>query len=151
MSSILDLDSLVGEINTENLENAGWKYDDEKHIYIKPIYNMLIHSNVSRIDSEFISNSALPNIVFAYISIHWDYPMFRDTYDRLPLIDVEPKPTFRFGIRGYRSAAYLDSYLEDDLIETEHVNDMGMLSVLFDKYVNKLKEEGIPERYFINC
>ena len=151
MSSILDLDALIGEINTENLANAGWSYDDAHHIYSKPIYNMLTYSNLSNIDSEFIRNSGLPNIAFAYVSIYWDYPMFRDTYDRLPLIDVEPKPTFRFGIRGYRSVAYLDSYLEDDLIETECVSDMGMLSMLFDKYVNKLKEEGIPERYFINC
>lgn len=151
MSSILDLDSLVGEINTENLANDGWSYDDEKHIYTKPIYNMLMHSNVSRIDSEFISNSALPNIVFAFISIHWEYPMFSEPHNRLPLIDVEPKPTFRFGIKGYKTASYLDSYVDYNLVEHEWVSDMGMLSVLFDKYVNKLKEEGIPERYFINC
>ena len=151
MSSILDLDALVGEINTENLANDGWSYDDEKHIYTKPIYNMLIHSNVSRIDSEFISNSALPNIAFAFISIHWEYPMFSEPHNRLPLIDVEPKPTFRFGIKGYKTASYLDSYVDYNLVEHEWVSDMGMLSVLFDKYVNKLKEEGIPERYFINC
>lgn len=151
MSSILDLDSLIGEINTENLVNAGWSYDNEKHIYTKPLYNMLMHSNISRIDSEFIRNSALPNIAFAFISIHWEYPMFSETHDRLPLIDVEPKPTFRFGIKGYTSAAYLDSYVDYNLVEHEWVSDMGMLSVLFDKYVNKLKEAGIPERYFINC
>lgn len=150
MSSILDLDSLIGEINTENLVNAGWSYDNEKHIYTKPIYNMM-HSNISRIDSEFILNSALPNIAFAFVSIHWEYPMFIETPDRLPLIDVEPKPTFRFGIKGYTSAAYLDSYVDYNLVEHEWVSDMGMLSVLFDKYVNKLKEAGIPERYFINC
>lgn len=151
MSSILDLDSLVGEINTENLANAGWSYDDEKHIYIKPIYNMLIHSNVARIDSEFISNSALPNSAYAFVSIHWEYPMFSEPHDRLPLIDLEPKPTFRFGIKGYKTASYLDSYVDYNLVEHEWVSDMGMLSMLFDKYVNKLKEEGIPERYFINC
>lgn len=154
MSSILDLDALVGEINTENLVNAGWKYDDERHIYIKPIYNMLIHSNVSRIDSEFISNSALPNSAFAYVSIHWDYPMFRDMCERLALIDLTLKPTFRFGIKGYKalhSASCLASYVDYDLIENELVSDIGMLSVLFDEYVNKFKDEGIPERYFINC
>lgn len=154
MSSILDLDSLVGEINTENLVNAGWKYDDEKHIYIKPIYNMLIHSNVARIDSEFISNSALPNSAYAFVSLHWEYPMFSEPHDRLPLIDVEPKPTFRFGIKGYKtlhSPSCLASYVDYNLVEHELVSDMGMLSMLFDKYVNKLKEEGIPERYFINC
>lgn len=153
MSSILDLDSLVGEINTENLVNAGWSYDDAHHIYIKPIYNMLIHSNVARIDSEFISNSALPNSAYAFVSIHWEYPMFSEPHDRLPLIDVEPKPTFRFGIKGYKtlhSPSYVD-YVDYNLVEHEWVSDMGMLSVLFDKYVNKLKEEGIPERYFINC
>ena len=151
MSSILDLDALIGEINTENLVNAGWSYDNEKHIYIKPIYNMLIHSNISRIDSEFIRNSALPNIAYAFVSIHWEYPMFSEPHDRLPLIDIEPKPTFRFGIKGYKTASYLDSYVDYNLVEHEWVSDMGMLSVLFDKYVNKLKEEGIPERYFINC
>lgn len=154
MSSILDLDSLVGEINTENLANAGWSYDDEKHIYIKPIYNMLIHSNVARIDSEFISNSALPNSAYAFVSIHWEYPMFSEPHNRLPLIDVEPKPTFRFGIKGYKtlhSSSYLASHVDYNLVEHEWVSDMGMLSMLFDKYVNKLKEEGIPERYFINC
>lgn len=154
MSSILDLDSLIGEINTENLVNAGWKYDNEKHIYIKPIYNMLIHSNVARIDSEFISNSALPNSAYAFVSIHWEYSMFSEPHDRLPLIDVEPKPTFRFGIKGYKalhSPSCLASYVDYNLVEHEWVSDMGMLSMLFDKYVNKLKEEGIPERYFINC
>lgn len=147
MSSILDLDSLVGEINTENLVNAGWKYDNEKHIYIKPIYNTMMYSIVSRIDSEFISNSGLPNIAFAYISIHWDYPMFTETHERLPLIDVQPKPTFKFGIRGYMPGVSFSR----DIIEPELVSDMGMLSVLFDEYVNKFKDEGIPERYFINC
>ena len=147
MSSILDLDSLVGEINTENLANAGWSYDDVHHIYTKPIYNMLTYSNLSNIDSEFIRNSGLPNIAFAYVSIYWDYPMFRDTCERLALIDLEPKPTFRFGIKGYKS----HSNVYYNLVEHELVSDMGMLSMLFDKYVNKLKEEGIPERYFINC
>lgn len=147
MSSILDLDSLIGEINTENLVNDGWSYDDVHRIYSKPIYNTPIHSNLSYIDSEFISNSGLPNTAFAYISIHWDYPMFRDTHERLSLIDVEPKPTFKFGIRGYK----LNSFMGYDLIELEWVSDMGMLSMLFDKYVNKFKDEGIPERYFINC
>lgn len=154
MSSILDLDSLIGEINTENLANAGWSYDDVHHIYTKPIYNMLIHSNVSRIDSEFIRNSALPNIAFAFVSIHWEYPMFSEPHNRLPLIDVEPKPTFIFGIKGYKalhSPSCLASYVDYNLVEHEWVSDMGMLSMLFDKYVNKLKEEGIPERYFINC
>ena len=147
MSSILDLDALIGEINTENLVNAGWKYDSVWHVYSKPIYNMLIHSNISRIDSEFIRNSALPNIAIAFVSIHWDYPMFREIHKRIPLIDLEPKHTFRFGIKGYKS----HSNVYYNLVEHEWVSDMGMLSVLFDKYVNKLKEEGIPERYFINC
>lgn len=151
MSSILDLDALIGEINTEKLANDGWSYDSVHHIYTKPIYNAMIHSKFSAIDLEFIRNSGLPNIAFAYISIHWDYPMYRETHERLPLIHVEPKPTFRFGIRGYKSASYLDPYLEDNLIKTERVSDMGMLSVLFDEYVNKFKKKGIPERYFINC
>jgi hypothetical protein len=73
--------------------------------------------------------------------------MYRETHERLPLIHVEPKPTFRFGIRGYK----LGSFNDYDLVEPEYVSDMGMLSVLFDKYVNKFKDEGIPERYFINC
>lgn len=149
MSSILDLDALIGEINTENLANAGWNYDCINHIYSKPIYNMLTYSNLSNIDSEFISNSGLPNIAFAYVSIHWDYPMYRETHERLPLIDVEPKPAFRFGIRGYKSGSFV--YTDYDLVEPEYVSDMGMLSMLFDKYVNKFKDEGIPERYFINC
>lgn len=147
MSSILDLDALVGEINTENLVNAGWCYDDTHRIYSKPIYNTMMYSNFSAIDSEFISNSGLPNIAFAYISIHWDYPMFRDTCERLALIDVEPKPVFKFGIRGYKPGGFFSH----DIIEPELVSDMGMLSVLFDEYVNKFKDEGIPERYFINC
>lgn len=151
MSSILDLDSLVGEINTENLANAGWSYDDVHHIYSKPIYNMLTYSNLSNIDSEFIRNSGLPNSAYAFVSIHWEYPMFSEPHNRLPLINVEPKPTFRFGIKGYKTASYLDSYVDYNLVEHEWVSDMGMLSMLFDKYVNKLKEEGIPERYFINC
>jgi hypothetical protein len=145
MSSILDLDALIGEINTENLANDGWSYDDAHHIYSKPIYNILTYSNFSNIDSDFISNSGLPNTAFACVSIHWDYPMYRETHERLPLIHVEPKPTFRFGIRGYKLG------LGYDLVEHEYVSDMGMLSMLFDKYVNKFKEEGIPERYFINC
>ena len=150
MSSILDLNALTGEINTENLVNAGWCYDDTHRIYTKPIYNTMMYSIVSHIDSEFISNSGLPNIAFAYISIHWDYPMFRETHERLSLIDVEPKPIFKFGIRGYMPGASFASFSRD-IIELEYVSDMGMLSVLFDKYVNKFKEEGIPERYFINC
>lgn len=147
MSSILDLDALEGEITTENLVNAGWKYDSVLNAYSKPIYNTLIHSSVSRIDSEFISNSGLPNIAIAFVSIHWDYPMFREIHERLPLTHLEPKPTFRFGIKGYKS----HSNVYYNLVDNEPISDMGMLSVLFDKYVNKLKEEGIPERYFINC
>lgn len=147
MSSILDLDALIGEINTENLANAGWNYDDVHHIYRKPIYNTMIHSNFSAIDLEFLRSSELPNIVFAYISIHWDYPMFRETHERLPLVHIEQKPTFKFGIRGYKPGGFFSR----DIIEPECVSDMGMLSVLFDKYINKFKDEGVPERYFINC
>jgi hypothetical protein len=147
MASILDINAAIGPICTENLTKCGWSYDSVHHIYTKPIYNAMIHSKFSAIDLEFIRNSGLPNIAFAYISIHWDYPMYRETHERLPLIHVEPKPTFRFGIRGYKSASFNDY----DLVEPEYVSDMGMLSVLFDKYVNKFKDEGIPERYFINC
>lgn len=147
MSSILDLDSLIGEINTENLVNAGWSFDSIHHIYSKPIYNTIIRSNLSYIDSEYLRKTGLPHIAFAYVSIHWDYPMFRETHERLPLTHVEPKPTFRFGVRGYISGSYTDY----DLVEQEYVSDMGMLSMLFDKYVNKLKDEGVPEKYFINC
>lgn len=154
MASILDINAAIGPICPENLTKCGWKYDDERHIYIKPIYNMLTYSNLSNIDSEFIRNSGLPNSAFAFVSIHWEYPMFSEPHNRLPLIDVEPKPTFRFGIKGYKtlhSPSCLASHVDYNLVEHEWVSDMGMLSMLFDKYVNKLKEEGIPERYFINC
>lgn len=150
MSSILDLNALTGEINTENLVNDGWWYDDVHRIYCKSIYNTMMYSVVSRIDSEFISNSGLPIIAFAYISIHWDYPMFSEPHNRLSLIDVQPKSVFKFGIRGYMPGASFASFSRD-IIEPELISDMGMLSVLFDEYVNKFKDEGIPERYFINC
>lgn len=146
MASLLDINATFGPICPENLTKYGWSYDDVHRIYTKPIYNTLIYSNFSLIDPEFLLINGLPNIAFAYISIHWDYPMFRETHERLPLAHIEQKPTFKFGIRGYE----LGSAFSRDIFEPECVRDMGDINMLFNKWRDNLLEAGVPEKYFIN-